>query len=274
MNKPVTSTSIKAMKGKQKIAILTAYDYTSALLLDRAGLDVILVGDSLGMVMLGRKDTLAVTIDEMILHCRSVVAGVERAFVVADMPFMSYEPGVETALKNAARLVQEGGVRAVKLEGPYLAEVKALTSAGIPVMGHIGLTPQRAAELGGFKVQGKTSAAAQALIDEAVKLEQAGCFSLVLECIPAQIAEIITKRLNIPTIGIGAGPHCDGQVLVMHDILGLFDRFVPRFVKRYAELGQEIQKGAEAYCAEVRDGVFPGPEHSFSIDEHELKEVK
>ena len=274
MNKALNSSRIKAMKGKQKIAVLTAYDYTSAVLLDRAGLDVILVGDSLGMVMLGRPDTLAVSMDEMIMHTRSVVAGVERAFVVADMPFMSYEPGVEVALKNAARLVQTGGVRAVKLEGPYYSQVKALNAAGIPVMGHLGLTPQRVAELGGFKVQGKTTAAAQTLIDQAVQLEQAGCFSLVLECIPAALAEIITKRLNIPTIGIGAGPHCDGQVLVMHDMLGLFDRFVPKFVKRYAELGKEMQKTVEAYCHEVRQGAFPGPEHSFEIAEQELKDVK
>lgn len=274
MTKVLGTSDIKAMKGKQKISMLTAYDYTSAAILDRSGVEIILVGDSLGMVMLGRKDTVSVTLDEMIYHAKAVMAGVKQAMVVVDLPFMSYELNAETALKNAARLVQESGARAVKLEGPYTSQVKALTSTGIPVMGHIGLTPQRAAEIGGFKVQGKTAAAAQQLLDEALRLEEAGCFALVLECIPAPIAEKITNRLTIPTIGIGAGPYCDGQVLVMHDMLGLFDRFVPKFVKRYAELGQQFEEAVKEYCNDVRSGSFPSLEQSFSMPDDELKNVK
>lgn len=272
---PVLSTNdIRTMKGKEKISMLTAYDYTSALLFDRAGVDMLLVGDSLGMVMHGRPDTLSVTLDEMILHTRAVVNGAERAMVVTDLPFMTYERGIDCALKNAARLVQESGVRAVKLEGPYYAQVEALTAAGIPVIGHIGLTPQRAAEFGGFRVQGKTSAAAQALLEQGRRLQDAGCFALVIECVPAALGEMLTTALDIPTIGIGAGPACDGQVLVMHDMLGLFDRFVPKFVKRFAELGQEFQNAAREYSRQVKEGVFPGPEHIFKMSPEELEKLK
>ena len=274
MVQPLSTSAVRDMKGKEKISMLTAYDYTSAVLLDRAGVDMLLVGDSLGMVMLGRADTLSVSLEEMIWHTRSVVAGAERAMVVADLPFMTYERGVDSALKNAAKLVQKSGVRAVKLEGPHYEQVAALTACGIPVVGHIGLTPQRAAELGGFKVQGKTMQSAQNLIEQAQRLQDAGCFALVIECVPFALAEIITHKLEVPTIGIGAGPACDGQVLVMHDMLGLFDRFVPKFVKRFAELGQELQKAAAAYSAEVKSGAFPDLEHSFGMSQEELDKLK
>ena len=274
MKQPIGTSDIRAMKGKEKIAMLTAYDYTSATLLDRAGVDMLLVGDSLGMVMLGRPDTVSVTLEDMISHTRSVISGVERAMVVTDLPFMTYERSVDSALKNSAELVQKSGVRAVKLEGPYYEQVSAITSAGIPVVGHIGLTPQRAAEFGGFKVQGKTIEAAKRLIEQGLRLQDAGCFSLVLECIPADLGRMITESLHIPTIGIGAGPHCDGQVLVMHDMLGLYDRFLPKFVKRYAELGQEFEKAAQAYCREVKENVFPAKEHSFSMPEDVLEKLK
>lgn len=194
--------------------------------------------------------------------------------VVADLPFMTYERSVDSALKNAAELVQKSGVRAIKLEGPYYEQVSALTGAGIPVVGHIGLTPQRAAELGGFKVQGKTIEAAKKLIEQGLRLQDAGCFSLVLECIPDALGKMITEKLHIPTIGIGAGPHCDGQVLVMHDMLGLYDRFLPKFVKRYAELGREFEKAAQSYCREVKEGMFPAREHSFSMPEDVLEKLK
>ncbi len=274
MEQPLTASAITSFKNKQKITMLTAYDYTSACILDRSGIDVVLVGDSLGMAMLGREDTLSVTMDEMVMHTSSVSRGTRHALVVADMPFMTYEMSTEQALSNAGRLLAEGGARAVKLEGAYVEQIEAMTKAGIPVMGHLGLTPQRVAELGGFKVQGKTCSDAQDILDDSFKLQNAGCFALVLECIPAPIAKIITNKLNIPTIGIGAGPHCDGQVLVMHDLLGLFDRFIPRFVKRYAELGKEFQKAVEEYCTEVRSGVFPGPGHCFNIAEEELKKLE
>ncbi|MBQ4132975.1 MAG: 3-methyl-2-oxobutanoate hydroxymethyltransferase [Desulfovibrionaceae bacterium] len=270
----LNTAAIRAMKGKEKISMLTAYDYTSAVLFDRAGVDMLLVGDSLGMVMHGRPDTVSVTLDEMILHTRAVVAGTERAMVVSDLPFMTYERSVDNALKNAARLVQKSGVRAVKLEGPHYEQVKALTAAGIPVVGHIGLTPQRAAEFGGFKVQGRTTEAALDLLEQARRLQDAGCFSIVIECVPSALGEMITEALEIPTIGIGAGPGCDGQVLVMHDMLGLFDRFVPKFVKRFAELGQEFQNVAAEYSREVKNGVFPGPEHCFSMAPEELEKLK
>ncbi len=268
---PFSVLDIRNSKGGRKLAALTAYDRSSAALADAAGVDIILVGDSLGMVMLGRPDTLSVTLDEMILHCRSVVETMGRALVVADMPFMTYETGTGDALANAARLCRESGVRAVKLEGGgrILPQVKALVDAGIPVMGHVGLTPQRAAVLGGFKVQGKTAEAASALLADALALQDAGCFALVLEAVPAPLAQRVTERLDIPTIGIGAGPSCDGQILVYHDLLGLYERFVPKFVKQYAKLGPQIREAIGRYAGEVRDGTFPGPEHSFSMTREE-----
>ncbi len=267
--KPLSVLDIQNAKNRRKLAMLTAYDTPTARIVDEAGVDMVLVGDSLGMVMLGREDTLSVTLDEMIHHCRAVVRGTRRVLVVADMPFMTYEPDVGTALSSAARLVREGGVRAVKLEGAYLPQIRALTAAGIPVMGHIGLTPQRAARLGGFKVQGKSADTAGILLREAADLESAGCFAVVLEAIPAPLAEAITARVSIPTIGIGAGAGCDGQVLVLHDMLGLYNGFSPRFVKRYAELGTLMAQAVREYAEEVRSGTFPTPAHSFGMDEQE-----
>ncbi|SIO32216.1 3-methyl-2-oxobutanoate hydroxymethyltransferase [Halodesulfovibrio marinisediminis] len=274
--KPVTSLDIRQSKGNRKLTMLTAYDYSSATLVDECDIDMILVGDSLGMVMLGRDDTISVTVDEMVHHTKAVVRGAKRSLVVADMPFMSYEISVEDAMRNAARLFQEGGARAVKLEGGHtvVPQVKALVSAGIPVVGHIGLTPQRVASLGGFKVQGKTAEAANVLVEEAKALEAAGVFCIVLEAIPAPIAARITQELSVPTIGIGAGAECDGQVLVFHDLLGLFDRFVPKFVKQYANLRETAAAAISDYKREVEDGSFPAPEHSFAMPEHEKEKFE
>ncbi len=272
----VTTLSVRNAKGKRKLSMVTAYDFPFALLADEAGIEMVLVGDSLGMVVLGRKDTLSVTLDEMIHHTRTVVSAVSRALVIADMPFMSYEPGVDTALASATRLVREAGVRAVKLEGgrEVAPQVKALVGAGIPVVGHIGLTPQRAAVLGGFRVQGKTAASAQALLADAEALEAAGSFALVLEAVPAQVGALITESIAIPTIGIGAGPECDGQVLVMHDMLGLNTGHVPKFVKKYASLADTVRDAFRAYAAEVEAGTFPGLEHGFTMDEAEAADLR
>lgn len=273
--KPLNTFDIIGAKGKRRLSMLTSYDFSIASLAEQAGIDMILVGDSLGMVMLGRKDTVSVTLDEMIIHASSVALAVRRSMVVVDMPFMTYETGVEDALKNAARLCRESGARAVKIEGgrEILPQVKALVRSGIPVCGHIGLTPQRAAVLGGFKVQAKSAQSAYNLIQDALALEEAGCFSIVLEAVPAPIALRVTERLSIPTIGIGAGPHCDGQVLVYHDMLGLYGTFVPKFAKQYAQVGETIRNVFRQYAEEVVDGSFPGPEHCFSIKDEELTEL-
>ena len=265
MSKKNTAQDIKKLKGTKPVVMLTAYDFPTASILDASGLDALLVGDSLAMSMLGREDTLSLTMEEMLHHCRAVSAGTSRALVVGDMPFMSYEAGPTQAMENAGRFFKEGGVRALKLEGglAILPQIKALIEAGMPVMGHLGLTPQRLAELGGYKVQGRDPQKADLLLQEARALEGAGCFALVLECIPADLAKRITETLFIPTIGIGAGPYCDGQILVLHDIIGLFDRFTPKFVKRYADLGQEIGRAVSEYKADVEAGRFPGPEHGF-----------
>jgi 3-methyl-2-oxobutanoate hydroxymethyltransferase len=241
--------------------MLTAYDATMARLLDAAGLDSILVGDSLGMVVQGRQDSLGVTLDEMIYHTRLVVHGTRRALVVADMPFMSFQVSPQQALENAGRLVKEGGAKAVKLEGGVRSApaIATITATDIPVIGHIGLTPQSVRRLGGYRVQRD----AQRLLDDALAVEQAGAFAVVVECVPAELASDITARLKIPTIGIGAGAGCDGQVLVTHDMLGLFELFQPRFVKQYADLGAELKQAVENYCSEVRDGTFPATEHEF-----------
>jgi 3-methyl-2-oxobutanoate hydroxymethyltransferase len=243
----------------QKIAMLTAYDATMARLLDRSGVDVLLVGDSLGMVILGHETTIQVSLEAMIHHTRAVANGARRALVVADMPFLTYQTGVEEAVRNAGRLIQEGGAAAVKLEGGTAVAdvVRRLVEIGIPVMGHIGLTPQSLHRLGGYRTVGKGENEAGRLIEDARALERAGAFAIVLECIPSELAASITAELGIPTIGIGAGPHCDGQVLVSYDAFGLFDEFVPRFVKQYARLGTEMMKAAERYVAEVRQGRFP-----------------
>lgn len=276
MDKPLTIPDIMGAKGKRKLTMLTAYDYPTALLVDRCGIDMILVGDSLAMVVLGHKDTLAVTMDQMIHHTKAVTNAVKRAVVVGDMPFMSYQASVEQAVLNAGRFLKEGGAQAVKLEGgaQVIPQIKAIVNAGIPVQGHLGLTPQSAAQLGGFKVQGKSADAAKRLVDDAYALAEAGCFSIVLEAVPMEIAEIVTEKCPVPIIGIGAGKHCDGQVLVFHDLVGLFDRFVPKFVKRYANISKEIESAIKNFKQEVEAGIFPGKEHSFTIPKEELEKLK
>ncbi len=266
----ITIRQILTMKQKsRRIPMLTAYDYTSARLIEAAGINLILVGDSLGMVMLGYDSTLPVTLDAMIHHSRAVVRGTSKALVVADLPFMTYNVSPEAALENAGRLMQEGGVQAVKLEGgQYIAStVSRITECGIPVMGHLGLTPQAVHQLSGFRVQGRTSEAAQCLLDDSLALQAAGAFSIVLELVPAALARHISRQLTIPTIGIGAGAGCDGQVQVMHDMLGLYDDFVPKHAKQYASLGQAIRGAVAQYAEEVEKGEFPTAEQSFNMDE-------
>ncbi len=260
-----TTTRIKGLKGKEKVVCLTAYDYASAGLLDAAGIHIALVGDSLAMTVLGYESTLPVTIDQMLHHTAAVSRGVENALVVADMPFLSYQVSIEEGVENAGRFLKEAGADAVKIEGGAFRAplVEMLIANGIPVMGHIGLTPQSIHAFGGYKVQGKEAPEAEKLIADAKALDKAGVFSLVLECVPANLATEISEAISTPTIGIGAGPGCDGQVLVMHDLLGLYGEFKPKFVKRYAELGDEMRKAFEAYKKDVEDGTFPGPEHSF-----------
>ena len=253
------------------ITWLTAYDYPTALAIDRAGLDGILVGDSLGMVVLGYATTLSVTMDEMIHHCKAVARGAHRALLVGDMPFLSYQVSPAEAVRNAGRFLQEGGMDAVKLEGgeSVLTALQAILAAGIPVMGHLGLTPQSIHQLGGYRVQGKTAAAARRLIDDALLLERSGCFSIVLESIPARLADYVSRRLTIPTIGIGAGAGCDGQVLVTHDLLGLFDRFTPKFAKKYADLHGEMGRAFSQYREDVERRSFPAAEHTAEMPDAE-----
>lgn len=262
----VTTAIIRTMKKKgEKIAMLTAYDYPTALIVDEAGVDIILVGDSLGMVVLGYDSTLPVTMDEMIHHTKAVSRAVKRAMVIGDMPFMSYQVSAEDALYNAARFLQEAGAQGVKLEGGReVAEItRRITSAGIPVMGHLGLTPQSVHQFGGYKVQGKEDAAAKKIMEDARILEEAGAFSLVLECVPATLAKDVSESLAIPTIGIGGGVHCDGQVLVLHDMLGMFEKFIPKFVKNYAKLNVQMKESVQQYIDEVKRSVFPEKKHSF-----------
>ena len=249
----------------RKITMLTAYDYPFAQIVDEAGIDAILVGDSLGMVVQGLDNTLPVTMDEMIYHTKIVARAVKNALVIGDMPFMSYQTSIEEAVRNAGRFLKEAGASAVKLEGgaEVAGQIRAMTRSEIPVMAHIGLTPQSIHRMGGFKVQGKTEEAAKRLIEEAHMVEDAGAFSLLIEAIPMKLANRITKELSIPTIGIGAGPHCDGQVLVLHDVIGMFERFVPKFVKRYANLKDEALKAIMTYREEVEKGEFPSEEQSF-----------
>jgi len=264
----MTAPAVIAAKGERKLAMLTAYDYAAARLAEAAGMDMLLVGDSLAMVVLGHEDTLSVTMEEMLHHVKAVSRGAERALVVADMPFLSYQVSVADAVANAGRFLKEGRAGAVKLEGgrEVVPQVRAIVAAGIPVLGHVGLTPQHVAALGGFKVQSKTARAAAKLLDDALALADAGCFGVVLECIPAPVAAVVTKALPVPTIGIGAGPDCDGQVLVFHDVLGLYERFQPKFVKQYAALGQLAVEALTRYADAVRNSDFPGPEHAFSMD--------
>ncbi|ACX52958.1 3-methyl-2-oxobutanoate hydroxymethyltransferase [Ammonifex degensii KC4] len=276
MNKVTTADFRRWKMEKRPITMLTAYDYSLARLVDEAGIDAILVGDSVGNVVLGYPNTLPVTMEEMLHHTRAVVRGVKRALVIGDMPFLSYQVSKEEAIRNAGRFLKEAGAEAVKLEGgeEIAPTVEALVKSGIPVMGHIGLTPQYVHQLGGYRVQGKEAAAARKLIRDAQALAEAGVFALVLECVPQEVAQEITASLPVPTIGIGAGPHCDGQVLVTHDLLGLYGGFTPKFVKRYANLVEEIKKALAAFREEVQNRVFPGPEHSFSMAPEEYRAFK
>lgn len=271
-----TSDFLKAKREGRKITMLTAYDYTTAKLVDEGGIDSILVGDSLGMVMLGYENTLQVTLDDILHHTKAVARGAKRALIIADMPFLTYHVSVEETVKNAGRLIQEGGAHAVKLEGGrnVIDKIKALVDAQIPVCGHIGLTPQSVNVFGGFKVQGKNIKDAKAILEDAKLLEEAGVFAIVLEAIPSALAKIITESISVPTIGIGAGKECDGQVLVIQDMLGLYSDFTPKFVKKYRELGKEIKNAVIEYVEEVQEGKFPKKEHSFKIDENLLKEIK
>jgi 3-methyl-2-oxobutanoate hydroxymethyltransferase len=274
--KKVTTLTLRQLKKKDKpITMLTAYDYATAVAVDRAGIDTILVGDSLGMVVLGYENTLPVTMDDMIHHCKAVARGARYAMLIGDMPFMSYQASVDEAVRNAGRFLQEGGMDAVKLEGgrERLQAVSAIISAGIPVMGHLGLTPQSVHQMGGFRAQGKTAQAAKNLLDDALALHEAGCFALVLETIPARLARLVSERIEIPTIGIGAGVGCDGQVLVTHDLCGLFDRFTPRFVKKYADLNGEMSRAFETYKSDVQSLAFPGDEHSIEMPEEQWQEL-
>jgi 3-methyl-2-oxobutanoate hydroxymethyltransferase len=261
----VTTATIRDRKAKGgKIAMLTAYDYSMAVILDESGVDIILVGDSLGNVVLGYDSTVPVTMADMIHHTKAVARGTKRAMVIADMPFMSYQVSREKALYNAGRFLQEAGAQGVKLEGgKEIADlIHDMTSVGIPVMGHLGLTPQSVHQFGGYKIQGKEAAAAKKILADAKLLEEAGAFSVVLECVPASLAKAITESINIPTIGIGAGVDCDGQVLVIYDMLGIYDRFTPKFVKKYCQLSDQMREAVKRYAEEVRSGAFPDEEHS------------
>lgn len=273
--KKLTIPDIRNRKKTTPIVEVTAYDYPWAKAADTAGIDVVLVGDSLGMVVLGHPDTVSVTMEEMIHHTKAVVRGVEHALVITDMPFGSYNSSIPAAINNATRILKEGRADAVKLEGGVaMAEtVAAIVRAGIPVQGHIGLTPQTAASLGGFKVQGKSAEAARQLIEDAHALEEAGCFSIVLEAIPAPLAARITGAINIPTIGIGAGPDCDGQVLVIHDLVGMYDRFTPKFVKQYARINEPVAAALAQYKAEVESRAFPTEAHSFTMKAEEMDKL-
>ena len=266
MAEKVTVPEIRRMKqGSEKITALTAYDYSFARILDEAGVDILLVGDSLGSVIQGQENTLPVTLDEMIYHTRAVVRGRKRALVVSDMPFLSFQVSLEEAKRNAGKFLQEGGAEAVKIEGGVrmLETVEAIVQIGIPVMGHVGLTPQSIHQFGGYKVQGKEKEQREAILQDALAVEEAGAFSIVLEGVPMELAQEITRRLSIPTIGIGAGMHCDGQVLVVHDMLGLFDKYTPKFVKKYVDLKEVMAEAVKSFIAEVREGKFPDEEHSF-----------
>jgi len=269
MRDKVTKNTILEMKARgEKIVSLTSYDYLCTRIIDESGVDMILVGDSLGMVVLGFENTLPVTMEEIIHHCKAVARARPKALVIADMPFMSYQASVEDAVRNAGRLVKEGGAESVKLEGGqrYVPVIEAIVHASIPVVGHLGLTPQSLHQLGGYRVQGKDSRSADLLVSDAAALERAGCFAIVLEGIPWQLAQRITEAISIPTIGIGAGPHCSGQILVVHDMLGIHERPLPRFVKKYEDLGLRMKEAVSAYVREVKEGRFPAMEHSYDAE--------
>lgn len=275
-DKKFTVSDLKAFKARgEKIAMLTAYDYSMAKLLDDAGVDSLLVGDSLGMTMLGYENTLQVTMEDMIHHTKAVRRGTKNAFLIADMPFLSYHVTIEEAVRNAGRFVREALADAVKVEGGVeMAEtIKAIVRAQIPVVAHIGLTPQSVNVFGGFKVQGKSLDQAKKLIEDALAVQEAGACAIVLECIPAKLAKMISEKLEIPTIGIGAGPDCDGQVLVIQDMIGMFKSFTPKFVKQFAGVGEQIEAAAEAYIREINSGAFPGPEHTFGMDDEVLEKL-
>lgn len=265
----------EAKKKGDKLTMLTAYDYSMAKLMDKCGINGILVGDSVGMVCLGYEDTISVTMEDMIHHTKAVTRGVKDTLVVADMPFMSYQTSVYDAVVNAGRLMKEGRAHAVKLEGgvEVCDKIEAITKASIPVMAHIGLTPQSVNAIGGFKVQGKDEVAARKLIEAAKAVEKAGAFAVVLECVPAKLAKIISQEIDIPTIGIGAGSDCDGQILVYQDMLGLFEDFKPKFVKQFASVGEIMESAFKDYIDEVKDGTFPGPEHGFKISEDVISKL-
>ena len=269
MRDKVTKNTILEMRARgEKIVSLTSYDYLCTKIVDESGVDMILVGDSLGMVVLGFENTLPVTMEEIIHHCKAVARARPKALVIADMPFMSYQASVEDAVRNAGRLVKEGGAESVKLEGGqrYVPVIEAIVHASIPVVGHLGLTPQSLHQLGGYRVQGKDSLSADLLVSDAAALERAGCFAIVLEGIPWQLAQRITEAVSIPTIGIGAGPYCSGQILVVHDMLGIHDKPLPRFVKKYEDLGLRMKEAVSAYVREVKEGRFPAMEHSYDAE--------
>ena len=273
--KNTVSTLLSQKQNGDKITMLTSYDYSTAKIIDEAGVNTILVGDSLGTVILGYEDTLPVTMEDMIHHTRAVSRGAKNALVVADMPFMSYQTSVCDAVKNAGRLIKEGGAQAVKLEGGAAVkeQIKAIVNASIPVVGHIGLTPQSINAFGGFKVQGKSEESAKKIIEDAKIIEEAGAFMLVMECVPERLAKIVTESVNIPTIGIGAGKYCDGQVLVYQDMLGMFTDFVPKFVKKYADVGEIMKNAFSEYIKEVKSGAFPAEEHTFKIDDEVISKL-
>lgn len=275
-SKKITIQSFQNAKNeKRKISMLTAYDYSTAKLMDEAGIDSILVGDSLGMVMLGYDSTLQVTMADMIHHSRAASRGVKNALVITDMPFLSYHISIEESVRNAGRLIQEAGASAVKLEGcqGVLPQIKAILAAQIPVMGHLGLTPQSVHMMSGYKVQGKGEVAAKQLIEDALTLQAAGVFAIVLECVPAPLAKLISEKLTIPTIGIGAGPDCDGQVLVYQDMVGMYDELKPKFVKQYAQVGEAIKTAVSAYDQEVKSGQFPEEKHTFKMEDGLLEKL-
>lgn len=275
IKKFTVSSFLGAKKSKEKISMLTAYDYSTAKLLDESGVDSLLVGDSLGMVMLGYENTLQVTVEDIIHHCKAVARGTKRAMIIGDMPFLSYHIDIQDTIRNAGRIIREGNAQAVKLEGgrEIVDKVKAIVNAQIPVIGHLGLTPQSVNVFGGFKVQGKTEEQAKRIIEDANMLQEAGAFAIVLECVPEKLASIITEKLEIPTIGIGAGRYCDGQVLVTQDMLGMYTDFTPKFVKKYANLCDEIQNATKNYMDEVKSEAFPSKEHTFGIGEDVLKKL-
>ena len=277
MSRQVTIQDVKNAKTEgRKLVMITAYDYPFGLMADEAGVDIVLVGDSLGMVVLGLDGTVAVTMEDMIHHIQAVMRGCKHPLVVGDMPFMSYNTSIRDAIINAGRLMKEGGCDSIKLEGgvDFASTVEDIVKAGIPVQGHIGLTPQTASALGGFKMQGKDAAAAKKIIDDAKALEDAGVFSMIIEAVPAPLAQLVAQAVRVPVIGIGAGPDVDGQVLVTHDMIGLFDKFIPKFVKQYTKIRPIILEALKAYGDEVREAIFPGPEQSFSMPEEALAELK